>query len=135
MNGKTVKPPFSATALQLARCLRRGMTDAERILWKYLRGGQLNGLKFRRQHPMQPYIVGFCCVEHALVIELDGAQHVTEHDARRTHYLQLQEWQVVRYWDNEVFLQTEDVVADLWNMIEARTLSQSNSPLPQGEGF
>jgi len=56
------------------------------------------------------------------VIELDGSQHVTEQDARRTHYLQSQGWQVVRYWDNEVLLQTEDVVADIWNMIQARTL-------------
>jgi very-short-patch-repair endonuclease len=57
-----------------ARRLRRDQTDAERRLWMRLRRHQL-GVQFRRQHPIGPYIVDFCCVERMMVVELDGGQH------------------------------------------------------------
>ncbi len=52
--------------------MRRESTDAERKLWQHLRAGRLDRIKFRRQHPIPPYIVDFCCIEKKLVIELDG---------------------------------------------------------------
>jgi very-short-patch-repair endonuclease len=61
-----------------ARRLRRTQTDAESKLWTRLRGRQLVALKFRRQHPLGPFIVDFCCVERGLAIELDGGQHATQ---------------------------------------------------------
>ena len=68
-----------------ARRLRSVQTDAERRLWMRLRRHQL-GVQFRRQHPIGPYIVDFCCVERMMVVELDGGQHeVSAHATRRAH--------------------------------------------------
>ena len=73
-----------------AREMRRDSTDAERRLWSYLRGRQLENFKFRRQHPIGPFIVDFCCIEVKLVVELDGSQHEVDqqYDARRTGVLE-----------------------------------------------
>ena len=56
-----------------ARALRKNLTDAERRLWAYLRLRQVHGHKFRRQRPIDPYIIGFVCLEARLVIEVDAA--------------------------------------------------------------
>jgi very-short-patch-repair endonuclease len=64
-----------------SRSLRRSQTDAERHLWSRLRDRQLVGVKFRRQHPIGPFVVDFCCVERCLIIELDGGQHANQRDA------------------------------------------------------
>src|SRR3546814_9258168 len=80
----TVKPPLPTTTLRNARRLRSDMTDAEQKLWQHLRGGQLDGLKFRRQHPIPPYIADFCCVAVKLIVELDGSQHSEQADAVRS---------------------------------------------------
>jgi very-short-patch-repair endonuclease len=73
-----------------ARSLRGDMTLAERKLWQALRGEQINGCRFRRQHPIGPYIADFACIDQSLVIELDGGQHQdqVEYDERRTSFLQ-----------------------------------------------
>lgn len=60
---------------QAARELRRTLTPAERRLWSALRRRQIDGLRFRRQHPIERFIVDFCCVEKRLVIEVDGEVH------------------------------------------------------------
>ncbi len=60
---------------EFARAFRKGMTDAERCLWKLLRCKQLTGFKFRRQAAVGDYIVDFVCFPQKLVIELDGGQH------------------------------------------------------------
>ncbi|WP_246197553.1 endonuclease domain-containing protein [Pseudoxanthomonas sacheonensis] len=82
-----LKPPLPTTTLENSRRLRKQMTDAERKLWGLLRAGQLDGLKFRRQHPIPPYVVDFCCVEKNLVIELDDSQHNAQSDSPRTRAL------------------------------------------------
>lgn len=58
-----------------ARALRRAETPAERELWRWLRGRKLEGAKFRRQHPLDPFVVDFFCEEARLVVEADGAPH------------------------------------------------------------
>jgi very-short-patch-repair endonuclease len=68
------------TTLGRARRLRRDQTDAERKLWKLLRGRNL-GLKFRRQYPIGSFIADFCCIERRLIVELDGSQHATGTEA------------------------------------------------------
>ncbi len=67
-----------------AKRLRTEMTDAEIILWTFLRKRQLNGFKFRRQHPIGSYVADFACVSEKLVLEVDGATHwtVEEQSAR-----------------------------------------------------
>ncbi|HEV7271753.1 endonuclease domain-containing protein [Pseudoxanthomonas sp.] len=127
------KPRLPTHTLDHAKQLRRRMTDAERRLWQYLRAGRLEGLKFRRQHPVPPYIVDFCCVEARLVVELDGSQHSPAADAARTRYLQSQGWRVVRFWDNDVLREVEAVVTAIWDFASRPALSPT--PLPPGEGL
>jgi len=118
MQGNT-KPPLPRITLQRARDLRRSMTDAERALWYHLRDNRMSGIKFRRQHPIPPYIVDFCCIEQHLVIELDGSQHTTTVDARRTQSLQAQGWRVVRYWNHDVLTRTDAVLNHLWALLHS----------------
>jgi very-short-patch-repair endonuclease len=132
MNGR-INPPLPTRTLGHARSLRREMTDTERLLWKHLRGGQLGGMKFRRQHPIPPYIADFCCIEDKLIIELDGSQHSEQADAVRTAFLESQGWQVMRFWDNDVLTQVEAVVEAIWQCACGRTLTPT--PLPGGEGL
>ena len=110
-----LKPPLPTTTLENSRRLRREMTEAERKLWSMLRAGQLDGLKFRRQHPIPPYIADFCCIEKKFIIELDGSQHTESKDAHRTRVLQSQGWQILRFWDHDALLATEAVAEAIWN--------------------
>ncbi len=128
-----IKPPLPTTTLEYSRRLRREMTDAERKLWQHLRGRQLDGFKFRRQHPVPPYIADFCCIERKLIVELDGSQHNEHKDAARTRFLESQGWGVVRFWDSEALVQTEAVVEAIWNARGNRTLTPP--PRPAGEGL
>ncbi len=109
------------------------MSDAERRLWHHLRSGQLDGLKFRRQHPIPPYIADFCCVEKRLIIELDGSQHNESIDATRTRSLESQGWTILRFWDSDALLNTEAVLEAIWNATRGPTLTPT--PLPAGEGL
>jgi very-short-patch-repair endonuclease len=97
-------------ATQRSGTLRQSATDAEKTLWTHLRNRHLAGLKFRRQHPIGPYIADFACPEAKLVVELDGGRHTEATDARRTAYLEAQGNTVVRFWNNEVLQNTEGVL-------------------------
>lgn len=112
--------------------MRGGATDAERKLWQYLRAGRFDGLKFRRQHPVPPYIADFCCIERKLVIELDGSQHSPSIDAARTAYLHSQGFHVLRFWDNDVLLKTDSVLEAIWNVLHAPDPLPSPSPAGRG---
>jgi very-short-patch-repair endonuclease len=104
--------PSPSSLRECARRLRRAQTDAEGKLWQRLRGGQLGGAKFRRQHPIGPYITDFCCLERGLIVELDGAQHVeqAEQDGERTSFLEGAGYRVIRFWNNAVLREEESVV-------------------------
>ena len=88
----------------LGKALRKRPTNAEQLLWKHLRLKQMEGLKFRRQQPIDNYIVDFVCLERRIVIEVDGGQHAThkEDDIVRDSYLRQQGFHVLRFWNNEV---------------------------------
>lgn len=107
------KPPTDATTLSRARRLRRAATGPEAALWRILRGHRLGGLKFRRQHPIGPYIADFHCASAKLVIELDGMSHddTADSDARRTKYMQQAGIRVVRILNDDV-LADPDAVAE-----------------------
>jgi very-short-patch-repair endonuclease len=83
----------------VARALRRRETGVEYRLWQALRGRRAFGLKFRRQHPIGPYVADFACIEARLVVEIDGYWHATrkEKDAKRTAYLRGRGFDVVRF--------------------------------------
>ena len=89
------------------RQLRNQSTPAEAVLWRYLRGCQLEGRKFRRQHSVGPYVVDFYCPEERLAVELDGAVHDDParraYDALRQDYLHGQGIRVVRFENRRVF--------------------------------
>ena len=95
-----------------ARALRRQSSEAERTLWKYLRAHRLKGYKFRRQVIIEPYIVDFACLDAKLIIEADGGQHVEQmaYDERRTAYLQSIGYRVLRFWNHEIFHETQSVL-------------------------
>ena len=127
-----VKPPLPTTTLEHSRSLRRDMTDAERKLWQCLRGGQFDGLKFRRQHPIPPYAADFCCIAKKLIVVLDGSQHSEVRDAARTRYLESHGGKVLRFWDNDALSQTEAVLEAIWNFIGKP--NPHPNPSPDGRG-
>ncbi len=101
----------------IASNLRRHQPDAERILWTRLRSKQLAGMKFRRQQSIGPYIVDFVNFDSKLVIEIDGGQHnrdiIVNKDKKRTMWLQLQGYNVIRFWDNEVLQNIDGVLENI----------------------
>jgi very-short-patch-repair endonuclease len=117
-----------------ARQLRNNLTDAERRLWSALRGRQLADVKFRRQAPIGPYIVDFVSFQCKLIIELDGGQHTeqVQYDGQRTEWLHSQGFQVLRFWNHQVFEDLDAILELIWRKVKDR------SPLPnpphQGEG-
>jgi very-short-patch-repair endonuclease len=104
-----------------ARALRSEMTVAERHLWRCLRRRQIDGHRFRRQHPYGDFILDFFCVEIGLAIELDGGQHVASvSDARRDELLSKRGVKVLRYWNDDVLQRTEEVLEDIGRHCAAR---------------
>ncbi|HET7223580.1 MAG TPA: endonuclease domain-containing protein [Rhodanobacteraceae bacterium] len=132
---RRANPPLPTRTRNTAKTLREKMTDAERTLWYRLRGSRLDGLKFRRQHPVPPYIVDFYCTEAKLVVELDGSQHGAEVDAVRTASLERRGLQVVRFWDNQVLTDIDSVLREILLTAQDRTLTcPYGAPSPGGRG-
>jgi very-short-patch-repair endonuclease len=97
-----------------AKELRRAATDAERRLWSLLRDRGLDDYKFRRQHPIGPYVADFACVEMRLIVEADGGQHADSlPDERRTAWLNAQGWTVVRFWNDEILKNSAGVYEEI----------------------
>ena len=123
---------------KLQRTLRKEMTDAEQALWRILRGCQVSGLKFRRQHPFGDCILDFVCLEYRLVIEVDGGQHAerAKYDHTRTQKLQTAGFHVLRFWNNEVLNEIDAVQERIW--LPACELRKKPHPHPdpplEGEG-
>ena len=113
-----------AGLLGLARRLRGNHTDAERLLWRLLRDRQLGGLKFRRQHPIEPYVLDFYCPELRLAVEVDGARHFEprgeRHDAERKRALEQRDIATIRFTNIEVLQQTEVVLETIWRACDGR---------------
>ena len=115
-----------------ARILRNNLTDTERCLWSRLKGKQIHGYKFRRQFPLGPYIVDFVCLEAKLIVEVDGGQHAEQRqkDEQRDKWLVSQNFRVLRFWDNDVLRQTDEVVDTI-----VQTLNNTPTPtLPRKGG-
>jgi len=113
-----------------ARDLRNNATDAERRLWRVLRGRQLGGFRFRRQFPIAGFIADFACPEARLIIEVDGEQHFenANYDASRSDALAARGYRVVRYWNNDVMSKTEGVLADIQSKLSEQNLTPSQPP-------
>ena len=102
-----------------ARRLRQDATLTERCLWQVLRSRSL-GAKFRRQHPIPPYIADFACPELRLAVEIDGGHHGPERDAARDAALAAAGWHVLRYWNNDVRDKLEGVLDDIRRVLAER---------------
>jgi very-short-patch-repair endonuclease len=122
--------------LRFARELRETQTDAERLLCSVLRGRRFLKLKFRRQHPIEPYVLDFFCDELNWAIELDGGQHNSvdgrRHDRVRSEYLARRGIVVTRFWNHEVLGDFETVLEALFRV--AVKLREKINLLPSGEG-
>jgi very-short-patch-repair endonuclease len=122
----------------LQRKLRKGDTDAEKVLWRALRNRRFCNLKFRRQHPFEQYSLDFACCELRLIIELDGGQHATQvqHDEARTRRLQRAGFTTIRFWNHEVLQQLEAVKEKI--LLTVQELQRQTHPHPcpplEGEG-
>jgi very-short-patch-repair endonuclease len=109
-----------------ARELRRQATHAEKILWDALRGRKLAGLKFRRQHPLDRFVLDMLCAEKRLAIEIDGGGHQNpyqaEYDKARSQFLLEKGIQVMRFTNQQI-------EKDLPNVLK-QILAVTNSPSP-----
>ena len=95
-----------------AKTMRRKLTDAELKFWNAVRAHRLEQLGFRRQLPVLGYIADFACPEHRLIVEIDGSQHAearASHDLRRTETLERNGWTVLRFWNDEVLHDIDNV--------------------------
>lgn len=113
---------YTTFALTKAKDLRKKQTNAEQILWNYLRAKQFFGLKFRRQQPIDKYIADFVCFEKRLIIELDGSQHFfrENYDEKRTDFLNKAGFTVIRIWDNDIFSNIDGVLEHIKNSLSPR---------------
>ncbi len=105
-----------------ARELRKNANEAEQRLWSYLRRGQLNGFKFRRQHALGRYIGDFVCLSARLIVELDGETHGNDEretlDTTRTEYLERLGYRVIRFWNDDVFSNKDGVIEKIWDSLQ-----------------
>lgn len=108
--------------LERRRELRQALTPAEAVLWRLLKGRQLEGLKFRRQHSVGPYILDFYCPALKLAIELDGASYACreEYDGQRTSYLSEKAGITVLHFENRVvFENPEQIFREVKELMDA----------------
>lgn len=97
------------------------MTDAERRLWSRLRHRQVLGVKFRRQVPIDRFIVDFATFDRRLVVEVDGGQHADNRsDDARDLRLRSLGWRVLRVWNSDVLTNTDGVVQVIMGALEQR---------------
>jgi very-short-patch-repair endonuclease len=113
--------------------MRRDATSTETRLWRLLKNRQLGGWKFRRQHPVGPFVLDFYCHEAKLAIEVDGGGHKAQpqraRDAARTRALNAENIRILRFWDSEVTSDMEGVAARIWDALTP-ALSQRERAKP-----
>jgi very-short-patch-repair endonuclease len=97
-----------------AKTMRSNSTDAERRLWGMLRGGRLDGLKFKRQVPIDRYIADFVCFEARLIVEADGGQHAeSATDKARDAHFAASGFRTLRFWNADILRHSEGVAAEI----------------------
>src|SRR5207245_5291981 len=105
-----------------ARQLRRDLTPAEKILWKYLRDRRFVNLKFRRQYPIGEYILDFFCPRFGVVVEIDGETHLgrAQADQTRDRWLEALGCKVLRIWNTDVYEDLDTVQEAIWQTCNER---------------
>jgi very-short-patch-repair endonuclease len=117
-----------------ARDLRRTMTLPEVLLWQQIRARRLDGIRFRRQHPIGPYILDFFCEDARLAVEVDGESHsqaeAVEHDNRRTEWLNARGISVVRIPARDVLSELAAVVDHIQRQVRDQPPPPLRGPPP-----
>ena len=112
----------SNNTLNIAKILRKNMTPQEKKLWNILRNNQFYGYKFKRQVPIDNYVVDFVCELQNLIIEIDGGQHNSPenivNDNERTKYLISKGYKIIRFWNNEIDNNLNDVCAAIYSNLK-----------------
>jgi very-short-patch-repair endonuclease len=113
-----------------ARRLRKDQTPAESRLWFELRNRRFVGHKFRRQHPLGPYVADFYCHEAALIIELDGESHLGRetYDRQRQDWLEAQGFKVLRFYNNDIPANLDEMLECIFRECRSRTAPKPTSP-------
>ncbi|MFN3167026.1 MAG: endonuclease domain-containing protein [Phycisphaeraceae bacterium] len=108
------------------------MTFPERLLWGRLRRKQVHGGRFRRQHPIDQYVVDFCCTQAMLVIEVDGDSHIgrREYDECRQRWLERQGYRVLRVTNDDILNQVDTVVQAIAQAVRDATCDPHPPPAP-----
>ena len=125
--------------LEKAKEMRNNPTEAEKVLWQFLVGGQM-GEHFRRQHPIAGYIPDFVCLKKKLIIEIDGGYHLEgeqpEKDEERTALLESEGFEVIRFTNEEVLFDIDAVLETISDYLDSHPSIQTptNSPSPR-EGY
>lgn len=120
--------------------MRKDPTEAEKPIWQKIRNRQINGHKFRRQHPLDGYIPDFVCFEPKAIIEIDGGQHnESVPDAKRDAYFEAQGFKVLRFWNHDVLENIEGVAEAIRSSLPPHPSRAARGPLPSpaasgGEG-
>ncbi|UUP15785.1 endonuclease domain-containing protein [Nitratireductor thuwali] len=97
-----------------ARTMRKDATKAENLLWQALRRDRLEGLTFRRQYPLDGYILDFVCFSLKLIVEVDGGQHAqSASDARRDAHFRRSGFTVLRFWNDDVVRNLDGVCMEI----------------------
>ena len=98
-------------------------TEAESLLWNFLRASQM-GVRYRYQHIIGEYIADFACVTNKLIIEIDGLYHSLPEqkisDEERTEWLERKGWKVIRFTNEEIFSNLENVLERIKDEQEKR---------------
>ena len=129
---RRLRPPLPAIDVQQARTLRRNTTDVENELWYHLRARRMQGVKFRRQHPIPPYTVDFYCDAAMLVIELDGSQHSADRDRARSEFLERRGLKILRFDNFDVIERKQAVLDAIWKIVAP--FAPHPNPSPDGRG-
>ncbi|WP_082385097.1 endonuclease domain-containing protein [Brevundimonas sp. AAP58] len=117
-----------------ARELRRKLTLPEVILWTAVRGRRVARARFRRQHPLGPYILDFYCDEARLALEINGDGHLhpdqATHDLRRTVWLEARGIAVYRIAARDVLSNLEGLIASIAERVRGRPPPPLRGPPP-----
>jgi very-short-patch-repair endonuclease len=131
MEGGWVKSshhPVPVVNRRNARKMRKTMTEAELKLWNELRAHRLMGLSFRRQMPIDGYIVDFACPSQKIIVEVDGSQHAdSQRDRTRDEALTSLGWSILRFWNDDVL---RDIDSVCQHVVIAAGLGTPDNPLP-----
>lgn len=121
------KPLYDFRKLQFKRALRRNQTPAESKLWQALRNRKLNGMKWRRQANIDKFIADFLCVEHRVIIELDGGIHDNQHeyDRLRTEVIGDHDYKVIRFKNEEIISGLSEVLQRILALTSRPPLQRS----------